>query len=161
MGLPNELTEEVIADFLALPKFMDEDLDWRRESAHAAVAWTAAPLKLETGETIAEHMVDLTYRRSRYKDECKFLFTIYRLVPRRTRLYQIEVVPPHQKSHGEGGKSLYGPHQHFGERYAPIEEAKTLGCADHEEWFKVFCKRANIGFSGKYAPPVVIEDLFR
>src|SRR5690606_17327803 len=138
------------------PKFMDEDFKWREESPHSAILWTAAPLLDEQGVTIPEHMVDLTYRRGKYKDECKYLFTIFKLVPRRTRLYQIEVMPPNQKSASSGGKAIYGPHQHFGNRHAPLEEAKHLGCAHHREWFEVFCKRANIGFSGKYVPPVII-----
>jgi hypothetical protein len=159
--VPEVITEEEIAKFLAKPKFMDEVLDWKKDSDRAAIMWAAAPLKNETGATISEHMVDLTYRRGRFKDECKYMFTIYRLVPQRTRLYQIEVVPPHQKSYMVGGKSFYGPHQHFGSRHAPLENPNNLGCAHHKEWFELFCKLANIGFSGKYTPPVLIEDLFR
>lgn len=159
MGLPNDLTEEEIAEFLAMPKFMDEDLNWRKESAHSAIAWTAAPLLTEQGATISGHMVDIEYRHSRYKDECKYTFTIFRLHPRRTRLYQIEVVPPDHKSYVANGKSVYGPHQHFGERHAPLDE--KFSCAQHEEWFRVFLRRANIGFSGKYFPPVIIEDMFK
>src|SRR5229473_2905086 len=106
MGLPNEITEEEIAAFLARPKFMDEDFNWREESPHSAILWTSGPLLDEQGLTISEHIVDLTYRRGKYKGECKYLFTIFKLVPKRTRLYQIEVVPPKQKSASSQGKAI-------------------------------------------------------
>lgn len=152
VGLPSDLTQEEISSFLAKPKFVDDDLEWRA-IGKGNVRLAVLHLKDSEGKTIIEHTVELQHRTGRYQDECKYTFTIFRLVPRKTRLYQIEVAPKDHKSHAEAGKGYYGPHQHFGDRYETLEESRDLGCKDFEDWFRVFLKRANIGFSGTYSPP--------
>jgi hypothetical protein len=161
MGVANDLPEEEIAEFLARSKFVDEDLEWSREDPHSAVLWVATTLKDESGVTIPGYVMDISYRRGKYKHECKYLFTIFKREPKRTRLYQIEVVPWDKKSAVMNGKSHYGPHQHFGRRHADLNDYKHLDCSKFEEWFRVFLKLANIGFSGKYNPPIIIEDFFK
>ena len=132
---------------------MAGDLEWKGAPSGTAFFEAKANLLDENGATIPGLTVSLQYRRGMLIDECKFKFTIFLFRGRPHRLYQIEVVPPNQPSHTEDGKKWYGSHQHFGPKAAKIEEAEKLGCAHHEDWFRVFLRRANVGFSGKYLPP--------
>jgi len=150
-----QLTDEEIQAVLAKPKFLANDLEWKSAPTNTAFFQATSPLADDNGVTIPGLSVDLQYRRGMLMDECKYKFTIFLFRGRRHRLYQIEVVPPDQPSHTENGKKWYGPHQHFGDRAEKIDE--KLGCNDHEEWFKVFLKRANIG-PAKYMPPPPLQQ---
>lgn len=153
VSAPDLLTEEEIAAILAQPKFIAADLDWNERPNNSNFLAATANILDENGATIPGLTMELAYRRGRIAEDCKYDFSIFSLRGnRKRRVYQINVVAPDRWAHIDGDGTWFGPHQHFGERAARIEPDPGLGCTDHEKWFRLFLKQANIQFSGKYLP---------
>lgn len=155
MPAPNSsITEDEIQAIISLEKFLLGDLLWKETPSGSAFSQASFNIFNLKEETIPGLTVELSYREGVIKSECKYMFTLFALrPPKKTRIYQLEVVPLNKISHKENGEKWYGPHQHFGEKAVEIPEAKYLKCGDHESWFKVFLRIANISHSGKYLPP--------
>jgi hypothetical protein len=106
------------------------------------------------GATIPGLNVELTYRHSMVPNDCNHKMTLFLVRgARRLRTFQFEIFPASRMSHKQDGTPIYGPHQHVGEKYEPIDGASILTCADYELWMREFFGRANIAFTGKYSPP--------
>lgn len=153
--LVSPIPEVEINLIMARTKIWASDLEWSERPNNSRLLQSVATLLDDDGATIPGVTVELRYRHGTVADECKYLFTLFLFRGNRERIYQLEVVPPHQRSHRhEGGEWWYGPHQHFGHRAEKLPDEVTVGCDDHENCFRVFLRLANIQFSGRYLPPV-------
>lgn len=157
---PAFVSEDEIKQILARPKILLGDLAWGADPTQSRYQLARFLVADDDGATIPGLTVEFDFRRADVANDCKFSFTLF--VQRgtaRRRVYQIEVVPPHRKSHNGDSGALYGPHQHLGERALAIDVG-PLGCMHHEQWVREFLKQANIGWGGVYHPPIVQGDLF-
>lgn len=148
------LSDAQIAAIIDQPKLVAENVRWDHQPNNSNFRWWRAPVFSEEGVALAGMSCEMGFRLGVAPEDCRYSFTLYvRRLTNKSRIYQIEVCRPDRISHREPGKLLMGPHQHFGDRAEEIEPAPNLCCADHEQWFHLFLRNANIGFGAEYRSP--------
>jgi hypothetical protein len=148
-----DISQTEARQIIAVEKYLSEDIEWTEEPQNSAFMTFSAPLSGSDGITIPGLTAELKFRVPVAVDDCKYTFTLFTFRPGgRKRAYQLEVVPPKQKSHQDQHGVLYGPHHHVGDL---AEELKYphLDCGHHEAWFRIFLDKANIRFGMRYLGP--------
>lgn len=161
MTAPAGLSEEEIAEILAIKKVMVGDLDWSEKPSNSNFLMATFTLFDEQGASIPGLTVDICVRRGRYQEDCRYEFGVFKLKGgKRLRAYQINVRARDKVSHNSEEGPWFGAHQHYGDKAIKFDPELAITCGHHEGWFTEFLKRANIGHGGKYVPPPLQQDLF-
>jgi hypothetical protein len=154
--MSGDLALEEATHILGLEKFWPaDDLIWQASPEHGTQMICMGTLTDASGATIPGLTVELAFRVPARFDDCKYTFTVFAFKAggSRQRVYQLEVIPPGDRGHNDAALgALYGPHEHVG---TAVREVKVghLGCEHHENWFREFLMRANIGYGGRYFGP--------
>lgn len=110
----------------------------------------------EIGMSIPGVTIEICLRTPQIVDDCKYTFTIFRLVKqRRRRIYQLEVVPRDKKSHN-GPPRIYGPHVHQLDTVTAVN--LDLCCKDYHDWLVWFCQQINLTLEREPPPPFGNDD---
>lgn len=153
-------SDDEIRAFIERPKLLVGELAWDEDPNQSRYILARFVVADESGATIPGLTVEFDFRHGMVATDCKFSFTLFsQHGNRRSRIYQIEVMPLDRRGHNGNSGGLYGPHQHFGERAEPLDII-GLGCLDHERWLHEFFHRTNIGWGGTYLPPQLQGALF-
>jgi len=148
------ISEDEARAIIAMPKAIHGNVEWKNNPTSSAFFKATFVVYDEKGATIPGLTVELNYRHSNVANECNHKFTIFKLKGNRPlRAYQVEVYPASRQSHRENGVAVFGPHQHIGEQYEPINDVSALTCAEYAGWMRKFFGLANIKFTGTYSPP--------
>lgn len=129
-----------------MDKHIADDIDWKDTPNDSNYIASTDSLLDSNGASIPGLSYELSVRRGRFEDDCRFTFTVFKIKGRRQRAYQICVYPPEFRSHREGPGKWWNRAEQFS---PPV----NLTCRDHEKWFREFLRRAKITFGGKYLPP--------
>jgi len=108
----------------------------------------------EFGATLPGLTIEIEMKAPLLVDACKHIATLFLLKGGvKYRVYQLEVQPPHKRSHNEPGNTLFGPHQHRGDEVLAYNASKVTCNTPVEALFELFCSEANISFTGKITLP--------
>lgn len=130
------------------------DLHLRPRNNHAGYIAAAVRPEDETAASIPGLTVELELKIPLRVDACKNTASIYLLRSGvKYRVYQIEIQPVAKRSHNAPGNIIYGPHEHIGDQ-VKVYEGPPLSCSTPiEPLFQIFCRKANIGFTGNILLP--------
>lgn len=150
----NDLSESEGREILLIQKILSvEEISWGQKPENSSFMRFSAQLLDSDGASIPGLSTEMEFRQHPRFDDCKYTFSIYKfVVGGRRRAYQLEVVPVEDKSHSDSNCKLYGPHEHIGSTVSEVRIG-SLGCKDHEKWFREYLSRANISFWGRYVGP--------
>ncbi len=128
----------------ALPKIATALVAWQARSNHSGSVVCVSPLTDPQGVTYPGLTVQLEAKAPTAVESCLYLFTIFRLDQgKRTRAYQLEVIPAAKRGHNGPTGPIFGPHEHFGEEaFAVVDD--EVNCGDWLAAYIWFCRRCTL-----------------
>ena len=134
---------------IALKKILRGDIELKARKNHAGYLQAILRPEDDLGATVPGMTIEVETKAPLLVDACRTTATLFVLRQGvKWRVHQIEVQPPHKRTHNGVGGALYGPHAHRGDATLPLEDV-TLSCQTPlDEFFAVFCERSNISFDG-------------
>jgi len=140
------MIDEAEARRLALmPKRATSALVWEPRQNHSGHLFAFSQVEDQSGAVIPGLTIYLEVRSPVVATACLYLFTLFKLVDgKRRRAYQLEVAPVEKRTHNEPGRSLYGPHEHFGEMVALQVQDPGVQCGGWSASFEFFAARCSL-----------------
>ncbi|WP_244135787.1 hypothetical protein [Burkholderia seminalis] len=135
---------------IAMQKILRGDIELHPRKNHAGYYHAILRPEDELGATMPGMTIEVETKAPLLIDACRTTATLFLLRQGvKWRVHQIEVQPPHKRTHNGTSGPLYGPHEHRGDATFPLE-GMALSCQTPlDEFFAVFCKRSNISFDGR------------
>lgn len=147
-------------------KYIGEEINWTARDNHAGALFATAVL-LDRNRTVIQGLqFHGEVQNRRYGPYQKYSLMITR-GGRRLRVFALEVMPTHKRSHTEDGLEIYGPHIQVGdEREEGLSHiARPVECNLDERsvnaWIRRFQRHARVydGDNFPFSPPFA-NDLF-
>lgn len=141
-------------NLIALAKVVNVDLALSPRKNHAGYLIASARVEDEFGATIPGMTVEIEAKAPLLIDACRntvSLFVLRRAV--KWRVHQIEIQPSGKRSHNELGKTIYGPHEHRGDKAQPLHDTNVSCDTSLGDLFALLCLRSNISFNGRVILP--------
>ncbi len=139
---------------IAIAKVLNGNLELTPRKNHVGYLIASARVEDEFGATIPGMTVELEAKAPLLIDACRNTVSVFVLRKAvKWRVHQIEIQPVGKRTHNEPGNTIYGPHEHRGDKAQGLQGYNVSCDTSLSDLFAILCERSNICFSGRIILP--------